>query len=268
VKALLNAINNKESVATVPFIFSDENLGLLSNDGAPSSPPRHVHASASSSALLGGTRSPIAAHSPKRAHTPPSRHSQSRMSTSQSLLHGSATGLLRGSRQSFNEEKMGDVRLDIRAPYQQSTALSAIHHAKEVAAAQLIYSSTYSGLQSFGASGMTILEELIDVALGACEKSRNAGQRHHARGAALLGPSGKVYTGCDVYVSENDANSVTAERVAVLTAVSDGVKKFEALVIASDTMQTFPVPHGNSREFLRTFGNYPVILVNSNMEMQ
>lgn len=40
---------------------------------------------------------------------------------------------------------------------------------------------------------MTILEELIDVALKCCEKSRLSGLKfHHARGCALLTSSGKV----------------------------------------------------------------------------
>ena len=40
---------------------------------------------------------------------------------------------------------------------------------------------------------MTILEELIDVALKSCEKSRSAGLKyHHARGCALLTSNGKV----------------------------------------------------------------------------
>lgn len=52
----------------------------------------------------------------------------------------------------------------------------------------------YVVLQAFGESGMTILEELIDIALKACEKSRGADcqKHHHARGAALLSTSGKV----------------------------------------------------------------------------
>ena len=45
---------------------------------------------------------------------------------------------------------------------------------------------------------MTILEELIDIALKACEKSRSADcqKHHHARGAALLTTSGKVQMRC------------------------------------------------------------------------
>lgn len=40
---------------------------------------------------------------------------------------------------------------------------------------------------------MTILEELIDVALKCCEKSRSAGLKYRqARGCALLTSTGKV----------------------------------------------------------------------------
>lgn len=44
---------------------------------------------------------------------------------------------------------------------------------------------------------MTILEELIDIALRACEKSRQSGKQkyHHARGVALLTASGQVGEG-------------------------------------------------------------------------
>ena len=50
---------------------------------------------------------------------------------------------------------------------------------------------------------MTILEELIDTALGVCENGRASGQQHHARGAALLTAEGRVYTGCDVYMPDS-----------------------------------------------------------------
>jgi len=80
---------------------------------------------------------------------------------------------------------------------------------------------------------MTILEELIDLALRTCEKGRLSGQKHHARGATLLGPSGKVYVGCDVYVGDSDPNAVSAERAAILAAVADGANKFFVSAIAS-----------------------------------
>jgi hypothetical protein len=52
---------------------------------------------------------------------------------------------------------------------------------------------------------MTILEELIDIALKSCEKSRAAEcqKQHHARGAALLSSTGKVVTVTSEYFSKD-----------------------------------------------------------------
>jgi cytidine deaminase len=141
--------------------------------------------------------------------------------------------------------------------------------ATSAAQAQLIYSSHFSGLQSFGASGMTILDELTDLSLRVCENGRTAGQRHHARGAALLASNGKAYSGCDVYIGDGvDSNGVPAERAAFLAAIADGAPGFDCLVISSDTMKSFPIPDGKSREFLRRFGVFPVVLVNCDLEVR
>lgn len=121
---------------------------------------------------------------------------------------------------------------------------------------------------------MTILEELIDLAMCVCEKSRNSKSQQqaytHSRSAVLLCSTGKAYTGCDVHLNSNSIESsqggVSAERAAFLAAVADGASKFDCLVICSDTMKSFPSPDGLSREFMRTFGIYPVILVNCNLE--
>ena len=53
---------------------------------------------------------------------------------------------------------------------------------------------------------------------------------HFRVGAALLGKSGKIYTGCNV---ENAAYSATncAERTAIFKAVSEGERDFVALAI-------------------------------------
>jgi cytidine deaminase len=77
---------------------------------------------------------------------------------------------------------------------------------------------------------MTILDELADLAFKQCENGRNAGQKHHSRGASLLAAGGKVYNGCDMYIREGDQNSVSAERAAIIAAVSDGVQKFEVII--------------------------------------
>jgi cytidine deaminase len=79
-------------------------------------------------------------------------------------------------------------------------------------------------------------------------------------GAALLGASGKVYTGCNV---ENVSFSLTvcAERTAVFKAVSEGEREFRALVVYSRTGAT---PCGACRQVLREFcKDLPVLVVSA-----
>lgn len=80
---------------------------------------------------------------------------------------------------------------------------------------------------------MTILEELIDLALKCCENSRTSGQIHNARGAALLEASGKVYTGCDVYMRENDPHAIFAEKAATIASIADGLVRVEVSTFTS-----------------------------------
>ena len=136
--------------------------------------------------------------------------------------------------------------------------------------ARLIYSGHYQGLQTYGLSGMTIQDELIDQALQACENRRAANQKNHSRGAAILARGGKLYTGCDVSFSahKDGMGDISAERGAVLAAVADGQSEFDCVVIASDTMKSFPAPDGQSREFLRSFGVFSVVLVNCDMQVE
>jgi cytidine deaminase len=42
----------------------------------------------------------------------------------------------------------------------------------------------------------------------------------------------------------------------------------QCLVLCSDTMKSFPAPDGMSREFMRSFGIYPVVLINCNLEVK
>ncbi len=98
------------------------------------------------------------------------------------------------------------------------------------------------------------------------ETARDASQRAHAPysrfpvGAALLGASGTVYTGCNV---ENVSFSLTvcAERTAVFKAVSEGEREFRALVVYSRTGAT---PCGACRQVLREFcEDLPVLVVSA-----
>jgi len=83
-------------------------------------------------------------------------------------------------------------------------------------------------------------------------------------GAALLGKSGKVYTGCNV---ENAAYSPTncAERTAVVKAVSEGEREFTAIAIVGgkgDTLSELCAPCGVCRQVLAEFcdGDFRVVL--------
>lgn len=83
-------------------------------------------------------------------------------------------------------------------------------------------------LQAPGTSGMTVLEELIDAAMRICENSRATGLMQSSRAAVLLSSTGKVYVGCDVrFPSANEAQSISAERAAFLSAIADGATQFE-----------------------------------------
>lgn len=83
-------------------------------------------------------------------------------------------------------------------------------------------------------------------------------------GAALLGRSGRIYTGCNV---ENAAYSPTncAERTAVFKAVSEGETEFWAIAIAGD--HGYCPPCGVCRQVLREFcsDDLPIILTAEGM---
>ena len=76
-------------------------------------------------------------------------------------------------------------------------------------------------------------------------------------GAALLGKSGRVYTGCNV---ENAVYPLCtcAERVAVVKAVSKGEREFVALAVVTENGGA---PCGSCRQTLREFGEDTVVLI-------
>lgn len=86
---------------------------------------------------------------------------------------------------------------------------------------------------------------------------------HFRVGAALLGKSGKIYTGCNI---ENVGYTPTncAERTAVFKAVSEGEKEFQAIVINGDN-NDYLMPCGVCRQVLAEFAadSFQVILANS-----
>jgi hypothetical protein len=152
---------------------------------------------------------------------------------------------------------------------------------------------------------MTVLEELIDVALKCCEKSRLSGLKfHNARGCALLTSSGKVISPLTFFFLNSFRS--TAAVMSMLPKQTQILVEFhrirsflmllpkklrfwrqfqmdrrilrfffffcccnfmpQHMIIASDTSEEFPVPDGQIREFLRSFGLFGIVLVNCHIE--
>ncbi len=89
--------------------------------------------------------------------------------------------------------------------------------------------------------------ELINLANEAKEKSYSPYSNFRV-GAALLTQDGKVYQGANI---ENAAYGTTicAERTAVFTAKLDGVDKYSAIAVTSDS-KDFISPCGSCRQVL------------------
>ncbi len=80
-------------------------------------------------------------------------------------------------------------------------------------------------------------------------------------GAALLGKSGKIYTGCNVENASYGA-TICAERNAAAKAVSEGERLFTALAVVTDCDPP-GAPCGICRQFLSEFGlDLRIILAN------
>ena len=98
--------------------------------------------------------------------------------------------------------------------------------------------------------------ELIDLARLARKKAY-APYSHYKVGAALLGKSGTVYTGCNVE-NASYGHTVCAERTAVLKAVSEGEKEFEAIAVVTKNGGS---PCGACRQVLSEFSPELIIYI-------
>ena len=92
-------------------------------------------------------------------------------------------------------------------------------------------------------------QELVELAK---EIRKNAYTKYsnYSVGAALLGKSGKVYTGVNI---ENAVYPLTicAERVALFKAISEGEQEFDAISVVTDNGGS---PCGSCRQVLDEFG--------------
>ncbi len=87
-------------------------------------------------------------------------------------------------------------------------------------------------------------------------------------GAALLGKSGKVYTGCNV---ENASYSPTncAERTAFFKAVSEGEREFVSIAIVggmSEAINDLCAPCGVCRQVMAEFCNKEFRVIMGNLD--
>ena len=112
-------------------------------------------------------------------------------------------------------------------------------------------------------------KELIKLALSAREKAY-APYSHYAVGAAVVGDSGKVYTGCNIENASYPAG-ICGERTAIFKAISEGEHKITmiALVAAEETktapLPEYPSPCGICRQVMAEFceQDTPVLLAKS-----
>ena len=102
--------------------------------------------------------------------------------------------------------------------------------------------------------------ELVEIAIKA-KQNAHVPYSNFKVGAALLGKSGKVYTGCNVECSSYGI-SLCAERTALVKAVSEGEKEFEKIAVVGGHADelTYTTPCGACRQFLSDFGNFEIIM--------
>lgn len=109
------------------------------------------------------------------------------------------------------------------------------------------------------------VEKLLKAAQKAKEKAY-APYSHFHVGAAVLTPSGKIYTGCNV---ENTSYGLTicAERNAIFQMVNSGEHQIAEILVIGDTEEFLP-PCGACRQVIAEFSKKETILYMCNKKGQ
>lgn len=113
---------------------------------------------------------------------------------------------------------------------------------------------------------MESYEELVQKAMQAKEKAYVPYSKFRV-GAALLAEDGTIFTGCNI---ENASFGLSncAERTAIFKAVSEGLQKFKAIAVSTDT-EKFTSPCGACRQVIMEFGDeIDVIMANVHGQYQ
>ena len=98
--------------------------------------------------------------------------------------------------------------------------------------------------------------ELIAQAIEARKRAYTP-YSHYKVGAALLGKSGKVYLGCNVE-NASYGHTICAERTAIVKAVSEGEREFEAIAVVTRNGGS---PCGACRQVLVEFAPELIIYI-------
>ncbi|MEN1759766.1 cytidine deaminase [Anoxynatronum sibiricum] len=101
-------------------------------------------------------------------------------------------------------------------------------------------------------------QELIQIALEVRENAYVPYSQFKV-GAALLGVSGKVYTGCNVECASYGGTNC-AERTAIFKAVSEGERRFKTIAVVGDP-NAYTFPCGICRQVMVEFGKELEIIV-------
>ena len=107
---------------------------------------------------------------------------------------------------------------------------------------------------------MTLSDEMLQQLVGTALEVRRwayAPYSNYLVGAALLTASGKIYDGVNV---ENAvfSNTICAERTAVVKAVSEGERSFQAIAVVTKNGGT---PCGSCRQMLAEFGLDTLVII-------
>lgn len=105
------------------------------------------------------------------------------------------------------------------------------------------------------------LKKIVDGALNA-RTFALATYSEFPVGAALLGNTGRLYSGCNVE-SSSFGLTMCAERVALYKALSEGEREFKAIAVAT-TVEAFCPPCGACRQVLWDFAKDLIVLLVSN----